>query len=176
MGAYDEIWGVAEDNYGIITSARAKELGVSRQNMMALLRRGVLTRLAQGVYQVKHHVPGVNDVYAVGVAMVGSSAYLRGASVIAMLNLAPTNPGLLYVGSEDRVRRRLPDGFRVRDRTVCQTTEYDGFEGIRCQPLVDALKTARDEGAVEADRIADAAKKAKERGLLTDEECAQFQG
>ena len=50
------------------------------------------------------------------------------------------------------------------------------FEGIRCQPLVDALKTARDEGAVEADRIADAAKKAKERGLLTDEECAQFQG
>lgn len=108
--------------------------------------------------------------------MVGSSAYLRGASVIAMLNLAPTNPGLLYVGSEDRVRRRLPDGFRVRDRTVCQTTEYDGFEGIRCQPLVDALKTAGDEGAVEADRIADAAKKAKERGLLTDEECAQFQG
>lgn len=176
MGAYDEIWGVAEDNYGIITSARAKELGVSRQNMMAMLRRGVLTRLAQGVYQVKHHVPGVNDVYAIGVAMVGSSAYLRGASVIAMLNLVPTNPGLLYVGSEDRVRRRLPDGFRVRDRTVCQTTEYDGFEGIRCQPLVDALKTARDEGAVEADRIADAAKKAKERGLLTDEECAQFQG
>lgn len=176
MGAYDEIWGVAEDNYGIITSAQAKELGVSRQNMMAMLRRGVLTRLAQGVYQVKHHVPGVNDVYAVGVAMVGSSAYLRGASVIAMLNLTPTNPGLLYVGSEDRVRRRLPDGFRVRDRTVCQTTEYDGFEGIRCQTLVDALKTARDEGAVEADRIADAAKKAKEKGLLTDEECAQFQG
>ena len=176
MGAYDEIWGVAEDNYGIITSARAKELGVSRQNMMAMLRRGVLTRLAQGVYQVKHHVPGVNDVYAVGVAMVGSSAYLRGASVIAMLNLAPTNPGLLYVGSGDRVRRKLPNGFRVRDRMVCKTTEYDGFEGIRCQTLVDALKTARDEGAVEADRIADAAKKAKERGLLTDEECAQFQG
>ena len=176
MGAYDEIWGVAEDNYGIITSAQAKELGVSRQNMMAMLRRGVLTRLAQGVYQVKHHVPGVNDVYAVGVAMVGSSAYLRGASVIAMLNLTPTNPGLLYVGSEDRVRRKLPNGFRVRDRMVCKTTEYDGFEGIRCQPLMDALKTARDEGAVEADRIADAAKKAKEKGLLTDEECAQFQG
>ena len=129
MGAYDEIWGVAEDNYGIITSAQAKELGVSRQNMMAMLRRGVLTRLAQGVYQVKHHVPGVNDVYAVGVAMVGSSAYLRGASVIAMLNLAPPNPGLLYVGSEDRVRRRLPDGFRVRDRTVCQTTEYGCIDG-----------------------------------------------
>ena len=176
MSAYDEIWGVAEDHYGIITSARAKELGISRQNMMAMLRRGDLTRLAQGVYQVKHHVPGVNDVYAAGVAMAGDSAYLRGASVIAMLDLAPTNPGLLYVGSANRVRRRLPDGSRVRERAACKTTEYDGYGGIPCQPLFDALKTARDEGAVEADRIADAALKAREKGLLTDEECAQFQG
>lgn len=176
MKAYDEIWGVAEDNYGIITSARAEELGVSRQSMVAMERRGDLTRLSQGVYQVKHHVPGTNDVYAVGVAMAGDTAYLRGASVIALLNLAPTNPGLLYVGAAKRVRRRLPRGFRLKDRTPCETTEYEGCEGIRCQPLVEALKTARDEGAIEGGRIADAAEKAKEKGLLTDEDCAEFQG
>ena len=50
-----------------------------------------------------------------------------------------------------------------------------GFEGIPCQPLVEALQTARDEGAVEADRIADAAIAANEKGLLTDEECSKFQ-
>ena len=33
MKAYDEIWGVAEDNFGVITSAKAEKLGVSRQNM-----------------------------------------------------------------------------------------------------------------------------------------------
>ena len=176
MKAYDEIWGVAEDNYGIITSAKAEELGVSRQNLVAMERRGDLTRLCQGVYQVKHHVIGPNDTYAVGVAMVGETAYLRGASVVAMLNLAPTNPGLIYVGSERRVRRRLPNGFRVKDRTTCETTEYEGYEGIRCQRLADALKTARDEGAMEADRIADAAANANEKGLLTDEESSQFQG
>ena len=176
MKAYDEIWGVAEDNYGIITSARAEALGVSRQSMVAMERRGALTRLAQGVYQVKHHAPGANDVYAVGVAMVGESAYLRGASVVALLNLAPTNPGLMYVGCARRVRRRLPHGFRVKDRTESATTEFEGYEGIRCQPLAAALRTARDEGAIEADRIADAAARAREKGLLTDEECAQFQG
>jgi len=175
MKDYDEIWGVAEDNYGIITSARAEELGVSRQSMVAMERRGDLTRLAQGVYQVKHHAPGVNDIYAVGVAMVGYDAYLRGASVVAMLNLAPTNPGVLYVGCGRRVRRRLPNGFRVKDRTESATTEFEGLEGIRCQPLVEALKAAKNEGAIEADRIADAAVKAKEKGLLTDEECSQFQ-
>lgn len=176
MKAYDEIWGLAEDNYGVITSTQAEDLGVSRQNLAAMERRGDLTRLCHGVYQVKHHVIGPNDVYAVGVAMVGDTAYLRGASVVAMLNLAPTNPGLLYIGTGKRVRRRLPDGFRVKDRLPCETTEYEGCEGIRCQRLADALRTAREEGAIEADRIADAAKIANEKGMLTDEECAQFQG
>lgn len=176
MKAYDEIWGVAEDNYGIITVEKAEELGVSRQNMMAMFRRGDLTRLAQGVYRVKHHVPGANDVYAVGVAMAGKGAYLRGASVIAMLDLVPTNPGLLYVGSPRRVRRQLPEGFCVRDRAVCETTEFEGFEGIPCQGLVSAIRAASEDGALDADRIADAARAAKEKGLILDEECAQFQG
>ena len=176
MKAYDEIWGVAEDNYGIITSAQAEELGVSRQNLVAMERRGDLTRLCQGVYQVKHHVIGPNDTYAVGIAMVCDTAYLRGASVVAMLNLAPANPGLVYVGSKRRVRRRLPSGFMVKDRTACETTVYEGYEGIRCQRLADALKAALDEGAMDADRIADAAANANEKGLLTDEESSQFQG
>ena len=175
MKAYDEIWGVAEDNYGVITSAQAEALGVSRQNLVAMEKQGNVMRLCHGVYQVKHHVIGPNDTYAVGVAMVGDTAYLRGASVVAMLNLAPTNPGLLYIGSERRVRKRLPQGFRVKDRSVCETTEFEGYEGIRCQRLVDALRTARDEGAIESDRIAEAARAANEKGLLTDEECSQFQ-
>ena len=45
-----------------------------------------------------------------------------------------------------------------------------------CQRLADALRTARDEGAMDADRVADAANAAKEKGMLSDEECAQFQG
>lgn len=171
MNAYDEIWGVAEDNFGIITSAQANELGISRQNMVKLARAGMLTRLCQGVYQVKHHVPDVNDVYAVGVAMAGDSAYLRGASVIGLLNLAPTDPSFIYVGAANRVRRRLPDGYIVKDRKVCDTVLY---EGIRCQRLFDALREAKREGVIEADRIAAAAARANERGLMTDEESAQF--
>ncbi len=64
----------------------------------------------------------------------------------------------------------------VKDRTACETIVYEGCEGIRCQRLVDALKAVRDEGALDADRIADAAANANERGLLTYEECSQFQG
>ena len=171
MKAYDEIWGLAEDNFGIITSAQAEELGVSRQNMRRMTKAGLLMRLCHGVYQVKHHVPTTNDAYAAAVAMVGEKGYLRGASVIALLNLAPTDPAFIYVGAANRVRRRLPDGYVVRDRKDSETTLYNG---IRCQKLVAALCEAREEGVIESDRIHAAVERANEEGLLTDEECSQF--
>ncbi len=171
MRTYDEIWGFAEDNFGIITSAQAGAIGVSRQNMQKMLKAGLLMRLCHGVYQVMHHVPTANDAYAAAVAMVGENGYLRGASVIALLNLAPTDPAFIYVGSPNRVRRHLPDGYVLRDRKPAETTFYDS---IRCQKLTDALWEARSEGVIEADRIHAAADRANEEGLLTDEERAKF--
>ena len=171
MNAYDEIWGLAEDNFGIITSAQAKELGVSRQNIKKMEKSGKLMRLSHGVYQVQHHVPTVNDVYAVGVAVAGSKSYLRGASVLALLNLAPTDPVYVYIGAENRVRRTFPEGYIVKDMAKATTTFYDG---IKCQTLIEALRDARSDGVIESDRIYAAALKANEKGLLTDEECSQF--
>lgn len=171
MNAYDEIWGFAEDNFGIITSAQAKELGVSRQNIKKMEKSGKLMRLSHGVYQVQHHVPTVKDVYAVGVAVAGSKSYLRGASVLALLNLAPTDPAYVYIGAENRVRRTIPEGYIVKDMAKATTTFYDG---IKCQTLVEALRDARSEGVIESDRIYAAALKANEKGLLTDEECSEF--
>lgn len=171
MKAYDEIWGLAEDNYGIITSAQAGALGVSRQNLKKMAKSGMLMRLCHGVYQVKHHVPNQNDVYAAAVAMTGEKAYLRGASVIALLRLAPTDPAFIFVGATNRVRRRLPEGYIVKDRTESVTTYY---EGIRCQRLVEALRDARNDGVIEAERIAEAVELANKKGLLSDEEAAKF--
>lgn len=175
MTAYEQIWPVAEDHYGIITSAEAKAMGVSNQSMVAMVKSGRLERIGHGVYQVRHHVPGANDVYAASIAIAGPGAYLRSASVLYMLGLTPANPSVMYVGTPRRIRRDLPRGFRLKREEPREVVEFDGFEGIRCQGLVEALRTARDEGAVEGDRIAEAAAKAKEKGLLSHEECAQFQ-
>ena len=53
MTAYEQIWPVAEDHYGIITAAKARELGISKQSMSAMVQSGRLTRLGHGVYQVQ---------------------------------------------------------------------------------------------------------------------------
>ena len=91
-----------------------------------------------------------------------------------MLNLTPANPSVVYVGTPHRVRRSFPQGYRLKQNAPCEPVEYEGYEGIKCQGLVDALIAARKDGAVEADRIEDAANAANEKGLISDEECAQF--
>lgn len=171
MTAYETLWDFAEDHYGIVTTAQAVSMGIDKHQLPAMAKRGTLIKKGHGVYLAKHHIPRENDVYAHSVALAGETAYLRGASVVALLKLAPTNPGIVYLGATTRVRRRLPSNLRLVDMRPCHCVKY---EGILSQPLVEALRTARDEGAVEADRIADAAVKAHDLGLLTKDEMNEF--
>jgi predicted transcriptional regulator of viral defense system len=171
MTAYNLIWDIAVDNYGIITSQQAADIGISRQCLRALVDSGKLVRHGHGVYQVYHHVPCRFDVYATAVAVVGKGGFLRGASVIAMHELCPTNPGLMYVGSSIRVRRNFPRGFILKDRYDIPTTYYNG---IKCQFVAFALEEAKAEGTIESDMIRVAAELAYNKGLITHEEAAKF--
>ena len=171
MTSYEALWDFAEDHYGIITTAQAIALGIDKHQLPAMAKRGTLIKKGHGVYLAKHHIPRENDVYAHSVAIVGKTAYLRSASVVALLKLAPTNPGIVYVGATARVRRRLPRGLRLADMRPCDCVLY---EGIRSQPLVEALMTARDEGALEADRVSDAARLALDRGLISETAALEF--
>jgi hypothetical protein len=173
MKSYDEIWGFAEDHHGIITSNQAVKLGVGRKNLVAMAQRGTLDRIGHGVYMLSHHVPAQNDVFAMSVAVCGENAYLRGASVVALLNLAATNPGLMYVGAPGRVRRNLPSGYILQDRSPSRTVEYDG---IPSQPIGDAILSALADGSIESDRLEEAAEEAVRQGLLSDDEYGELMG
>ena len=86
MTAYETLWEVAVDHHGLISSTEATKLGVSRQSVVGMAKSGMLIRIAPGVYQVKHYSPQPEeDVYAICVASAGATAYLRGASVIGLL-------------------------------------------------------------------------------------------
>lgn len=171
MTRYDDIWAVAEDNYGLITAAQAKALGVSNARLVVMAHRGVLIRVGHGVYQVKHHVPGEHDGYALGVAALGKGAYLRGASVLGLLNLVPTNLSVFYAGSLGRVRRQLDTGVRVVENRRIEPCDYFG---IPCEPVDVALRSAKDDGALDWDKLAEAAERAYERGYLTNKQLDEF--
>ena len=92
MTAYEKIYEESIGNYGLITSARASELGISNMALVLLAQRGRLIRIGRGLYRLAHWLPTEFDGYAQAVMSVGEEAYLYGESVIALLNLAPTNP------------------------------------------------------------------------------------
>ncbi len=171
MKNYDEIWGVAEDNFGIITSAQAEALGISRAHLVMMERRGNLSHIGHGVYQVKHHVPGPFDAYALGVAMAGEGAFLRGASVLGLLGLVPTDLSRLYLGSTRRVRRKFPNGYILHDRQKIEPSEY---HGIKSESVAHALVSTRADGALDNDRIEEAAEAALQQGYLTNQEFEAF--
>lgn len=162
MTVYDDIYEIAADNYGIVTSSQAKGAGASDKELSRIAKDGRLTRIGYGVYRIKHWVPTEYDAYAECVALVGPGAYLYGESVIAMHALAPTNPARVHVATPNRVRRSLPASIRVVRRRDCgDTTEY---EGIPSQAIPAAIRSC--EGTMMRERLVDAARRARELGLI----------
>lgn len=139
--AYNRIFDEAIENYGLVTTSMARKLGIAPGTLVDLAYRGRLTRIGQGVYQLVQYAPDVKDPYAQAVALVGDGAYLYGESVIAMLNLAPTDPDRIYVATASRVRKNLGEGIKICKAVVGYKPIR--VEGIPSQKVVDAILSAR---------------------------------
>ena len=166
MTYFDDIYEIAADNYGIVTTAQANGIGATNKDLTRYVRDGRLTRLGQGVYQVRYWAPTEYDPYAVAVALVGDGAYLFGESVIAMHGLAPTDPSKINVATTRRVRRRMPETIRLVKGGV--DDEVTSYEGIPSQSIPSAIRSCRK--TMMPGRLADAARNARERGLIRAKE------
>lgn len=167
MTYYEEIYDIAADDYGLISSATAKKMGVPIIELVKLAERGRLIRIGYGQYRLARYTPSSLDVYAQAVAVVGEGAYLYGESVIAMHNLAPTNPKFLYVATPKRVRKSLPNHIVVVRRNFDE--EIKNYEGIPSQNVFDAIKSCK--GVIMPDRLRDATHRARQTGLITNSQC-----
>jgi hypothetical protein len=163
MTKFDDIYEVAADNHGLVTSSEARAIGVSNNELVQYARRGSLVRVGQGVYRLARHVPTEADPYALAVALVGEGAFLYGEAVIALLGLAPTTPGRMRVATTRRVRRALPDYVEV-------VPVHDGapvvrYEGVPCQRADDAIRAER--GRMPGERLVSAAREGRAKGYIT---------
>lgn len=120
MTKFDDLYEVAVDSYGLITSSEAKELGVKPVEMKRYAGTGRLERRGRGVYRLVRWVPTLYDGFAEAVALVGPDAYSHGDAVLALLELAMANPRTVAVASPRRVRRAL-SGWA----TLCQVSAHD---------------------------------------------------
>jgi predicted transcriptional regulator of viral defense system len=166
MAYYDDIYEVASENFGLITTAQAHEMGISKDELGKLHLRGKLERIGHGVYRIKHHVPSPLDVYADAVTLVGPEAYVLGESVLAMHNLASVNPDTIYVGTTKRVRKKLPIHIKEVHRQIGDKTIT--YDGIRCMTVAEAIRYCIDK--VMPERLAEALRDGASEGLVTRRE------
>lgn len=165
MTHFDDIYELAADNYGLITSAEAKNLGVAKSELNRWVGMGRLLKRGQGVYKLVRYVPTEYDRYAEAVALVGDGSFLFGEAVLAMHGLALANPRRISVGTTKRVRRELPEWVQPVTMSGKTVTSY---EGIPSQSLAEAILECR--GMVMGERLKSAVEDARREGLITKDE------
>lgn len=155
MTKYEDIYR-AVDDFGLISSSDAKELGVSNAELVQMARRGKLERVARGVYRMPVWPYQEAAPYALAVKSVGEGAYLYGESVAALLGLVPTDPSRITVATKTRVRKNL--GSAVCITSGRPSDKVTSYEGVPSQFVGDALVVAsRSIGSVRALQGADEA-------------------
>ena len=140
MKHFDEIYEVAADNYGIVTAAQARELGISKSELNRWVDIGRLERRGRGVYKLVMHTPTELDPYAEAVALVGDDSFLLGETVLAMHGLALVNPRKFSIGTPKRIRKILPPWVEAVTVSNKDTTHY---EGIPSQTVTEAILDCR---------------------------------
>ena len=161
MNLFDKIYSLSTENHGIVTLSAAIALGVHRKDMTRWVNSGRLRRVGHGVYRVNQYPSSPDDAFAIAVANLGPRAYLCGESVLALLNLAPTNPRFFHVAVNGRVRRRVDCNIKVEIRGSSYMPM--NYEGIPVEKPVDAIRSLI--GRMMPDRLESAAHEAYRKGL-----------
>ncbi|MDR1014351.1 MAG: type IV toxin-antitoxin system AbiEi family antitoxin domain-containing protein [Coriobacteriales bacterium] len=170
MTYFDDIYDQAADNYGFITTAEARALGVPGIEVVKMAQRGKLDRVGYGVYRLNRYYPTEFDAYAQAVALVGDGAYIYGESVLAMLNLALVNPSKITVATPARVRKTLPAHIKVV--AAKPETKVTRYECIPSQTVADAIRTCKK--TIMAERLLPAIENARLRGLVGEREATEL--
>lgn len=162
----DVVREIALDHYGYVTTRGAAEAGVPAVELPKLAARGGLKNIAYGLYRMPDVPPTRYDQFAEALLRVGDGAYLHGESVLALFGLADVNPKQIKVAVPRRARPQLPAYVALTH--VKDETPITLYEGLKAQPVADAILECR--GRIETDRLLDAAKQARQEGLLTTSE------
>ncbi|MCL2489580.1 MAG: type IV toxin-antitoxin system AbiEi family antitoxin domain-containing protein [Propionibacteriaceae bacterium] len=146
MPARDDLWEVAVDQYGYVTTADAARLGVPVVEVAKLASRGGLTRVSQGVYRFPQWPVGANDHLMEAVLWTRDpTAVLSHDTALDVLDLCDINPTLLHVtvsGRKYPIRRReTPSGLTIHYEQL-NSTQRGWWEQI---PTVTA-QTAIEQG------------------------------
>jgi len=169
MNRYRQLVAIAADQHGLVTSADAAAEGVQRVLLVQMAKRGVLEKVARGVYRVPELAGDPLAQYQEALLML-PGAVLSHETALDLYDLCDVNPRQVHVTvvAGTRIRRTLPEWLAVH-RGPLEPEDVSGYQGLAivtpARAIVDGITTAL------GDRFVDQAiGTARERNLLTTRE------
>lgn len=168
----EQLWEIAADQYGYVTSHDAVALGIGKTELGKLAHRGKLDRVFYGVYRVPEIPQQALDQYMLAVLWTGGRGVLSHETVLALRELCDVNPSKIHLTVPPRYYPRGAEGdlYAVhRQRLGTDDTEFlQGIPAVKVSiaiaqavsqmpyRLVDqAITQARSEGLISTSEAGD---------------------
>lgn len=145
--------GIAQRQYGVITSGQLEELGISREAVRKRAMSGRLHRRHRGVYSVGHEVLTQEGRWLAAVLASGPTAALSHRSAAHHLGLIDQSPEWFAEVTANTRGRRAQKGIRLYETTRLDF-QFTVHEGIR---TTTAARTIADLAAVSTQRVVEKA-------------------
>ena len=169
-----DLWEIAAEHHGIMTTRQADDAGVPAVEVRKLAARDALERVGHGVY--RHTGVPIDEwtELAATLASVGEDAFLEGDTVLAMFDLALVNPPKIHVGTPRRRRSQPPRNTVVTVRPDMPQSDLASYEGLRSvtvrRALLDGIPHLLGE------RVLSAVAEAQRRDLVDELEATEIIG
>jgi predicted transcriptional regulator of viral defense system len=169
MNRYRQLVAIAADQHGLVTSAGAAAEGVQPVLLVQMARRGVLDKVARGIYLVPELAGDPLAEYEEALLLL-PGAVLSHETALDLHDLCDVNPRQVHVtvAAGTRIRKALPEWLAVHHGPL-EPEDVTGHDGLAivtpARAIVDGITS------VLGDRFVDQAiGTARERNLLTTRE------
>lgn len=158
---------IAAGRWGMVTTAQAAEVGVSRKTLSSLTASGALERLAQGVYRMAGTPAAMLEIDTIRVhwlALGGTASLVAaGRSAAALHEIGDWFPGASEFVATTRRTTRI-DGVRIRIRSLEaeDTVFVDGMPSMTVERTIADLVESWEDLSLVSDAVAQAV----QRGIL----------
>jgi predicted transcriptional regulator of viral defense system len=172
--SWDILFETASAQEGLFSTAQAAEAGYSRQLLTKHLRAGRVRRVQRGVYRVVHFPPGEHEDLAAVWLWSKREGVFSHETALALHGLSDVMPA--------RAHLTLPVAWKARRVRVPRgvAPHYQGVKSeerrwVGALPVTDPGRTLLDcaMAHVAPDLVAQAARQARARGLLSADEIAE---
>jgi predicted transcriptional regulator of viral defense system len=117
---YNELAEVALDQYGFVTTADAREIGVDPQRLVEMAARGTAERVFNGIYRLPVVGAGALDQLMLATLWPRGLGVLSHETALDLHDLCDVNPAKVHVSvpMSYRVTREVPPVYEIHRRRL----------------------------------------------------------